>query len=310
VFSKSGDFDNSQSGELYSIDAEGTGTFYLFGRNGDSHTGTHLGGAKQERGSAHMVDPLPLDPEHILVTIARPGSENAFYLAEIDLKTATRRTVSALNYSWYLSEKTTGGLSVIAGHVATDGSGRPRYAIAINFSGKFVELVHSATSDNWQLVDATGTDERTQLLGVNSKGDTAYLIRSEDGCLIARDLNTLKANVVACDEPLTRSNISFARVGGEPIVVSYHGNYPPVFLEPDSFEAKAYRSLQKSFGNQYLRVMSSTPDSHKLIVEVSGNAKPSELYFIDLDAKKAEFLLSKQPGNDAQATPAKAPAAN
>jgi hypothetical protein len=309
VFSKSGDFDNSQSGELYSVDAEGPGTTYLYGRNGDAHTGSHLGGAKQERGLAHMVDPLPLDPDHILAAIARPD-ENAFYLSEIDLHNATRRTVSTLNYSWYLSKKTRGGLSVIAGHVATDGSGRPRYAIAINFSGKFVEVARSAASDNWQLVDETGTDERTELLGVNSKGDTAYLIRSEDGCLMSRDLSTLKANVVTCEEPLTRSNISFQRVGGEPIVVTYHGNHPPVFIEPDSFEAKAYRSLQKSFGNQYLRVMSSTPDSHKLIVEVSGSGKPGELYFIDLDTKKAQFLVSQQPGNDAQAAPAKPSAVN
>ncbi|MDB5969829.1 MAG: peptidase [Hydrocarboniphaga sp.] len=311
VVSKTGDFDDSQSGELYAFDAEGSGTTYLYGRNGDAHTGTHLGGAKQEGGIALMVDPLPLDPNHILVVILR--SEPAFQLAEIDLATATRRTVGSANYSWFRTHRTTGGLRTPAGQIATDDAGRPRYAIAVRPivlkpSDEFVELIPNG--DRWEPVENSGTDEHTELLGVSANGATAYLIRSPDGCLIARDLTNATVRVVACDEPLTRGNIVFARAGGAPIVVGYKGNHPPVFLEPDSFEAKAYRSLQKSFGNQNLRVMSSTPDSHKLIVEVSGKDKPGELYLIDLDAKKAEFLLSKQPGNDAPAEPAKPSAAN
>ena len=293
VFSKEGEFESSLSGELYAIDAVGKQVTYLYGENGNAQTGTHLGGAKVELGSAFVVDPLPSDSEHVLIAMAR--SANAFELDELDVISASRRRVSTIYASYFRQRSTKYGLNIVVGQVATDGKGRPKYAIGVNVNDEMVELVRNHDTDSWQPVPGSHTDERTKLLGVSADGNTAFLITGEDGCLIARDLITKLARALSCDSPLSTESISLQRAGGEPIVVTYEEGRPRnLFLESTSIEAKAYRSLLKSFQDQRVKVLSSTPDSRKLLVEVSSDRNPGDLYVIDLSTMKADYLLAQQ----------------
>lgn len=83
-------------------------------------------------------------------------------------------------------------------------------------------------------------------------------------------------------------------------VVTEAGGPKVQMLDEVSPDAQLYLSLSEAFPKQFVDFSSATLDGKKILVSVSSDRNPGELYLYDRDAKKARFLMRNREWLDTE----------
>jgi len=280
------------TGELYGINADGSGKTYLHGYQGGTGMGTHINGVRKEYAAAYMIDPLPRDPAHALIAVESWRNNVPEYKIQLlDVRNGTKQNLSSINAGYM------GGSSV-----ATDARGHAIYALGMTADLKFNEYLHDLQAETWKLVQENDIHTSMSLAGLSEDSHTVYLFSNQGSdreCLRSRDLLNLELKTLACNDRVDAHGIPMSTENHRPVAVSFEDGLPSIeFIEKDSIDAKAYKTLLKSFTGQRVRVTSKTLDGKRMVVAVNSDRNPGDFYLLDLTKMKAEYLLSARPWID------------
>lgn len=272
---------------LYTVDAETQGVDILVGQDVQAMaTGTHIETKKQEDVAAELVDDLPDDDDHVLVSVQPFNADALPRVEKMDVHSGKRVPVvrSPVRNAVFI----------------TDHHGIVRFAHGYDRSSDRKLFYRAGEASQWLEINderAAGHDEAP--IGFSTDDRIAYLRVEQDkgpDAIVALDLATNKRTLVFRDSYSDPTFVITAgRNPGVPVGVGLIDGKPrTAFFEGGSAEEKLYRSLESAFAGNAVRVVSRTTDSKLVIVLASSDRNPGDFYVYDTVAKKAELVLSRR----------------
>jgi len=273
------------NGELYAINADGSGSTQLFGYRGAESAGSHIKrGAEKRYASAFVIDTIPGDAKNILVqTFDWQNSENAPPSVEtLDVYTGQTRRVG-------VGPKA--GASFVADH-----RGKVRVATAPGDDLNPVMYLRSGDDGEWRVFN----DPKTSKVFVTPR-------------LFARDNRHLYADVSRPGKPDALYRFDLESGSKE---LLYEGGADPgeLLLDPDrldaygvvthdgrtafhvfdanSPQARLALATQKAFPDQVALFGTFANDGKFGLVHVFSDRNPGDFYLFDTQKKNAEYVGS------------------
>lgn len=292
------------TGELYGISADGSKAELLVGfRVQSAGPGTHIHTKKAENVAAFLVDTLPNDDKNVIIRVW-PFSTEPFTRAErMDVYSGRRVPVARA--------------PVRRADFATDNQGVVRFAHGAGSDNVRKLYYRDGDGADWRLIsDEAITGNAESPLGFSKDNRIAYLqVEQDDGpdAVVAYDVATGKREQVLRDEIADPEWIihgldSKGEADAAPVGVGFAAGKPRrSFFDRESSEAKLYTMLEAAFPGEAARITSTTADGKTALVQVSSDRNPGDFYLFRVDAKKADYLLSRRdwfdPDKMAEARP-------
>jgi acetyl esterase/lipase len=272
------------TGELYAVNADGSGAKVLFGfRAGEDHGGTLIKQAAPERASGVLISALRDDPRHALIA-SYPWNESAdgaFPEAyKIDLVEGTKARVASAPMR---------NATFIA-----DNKGVLRLVYGSDADRKRKVFYRAGDGAAWEKVFDEGADKkRMRPIRFNRADDAVYF---ECGGLCRWDVasHELKvlwsgngSEITALED--TFDNLDAFAVRSEP-------SRPALtLLDKSAPEATLLVGLMQQFAGAEVTFSSSSRDGKKAVVLVRSDTDPGSFFLYDAEKKKASFLLARRP---------------
>jgi dipeptidyl aminopeptidase/acylaminoacyl peptidase len=271
------------TGELYAVNADGSGAQLLFGiRAGGNYGATHIAHAGPERAFGTLIAPLRDDPRHALIASYGDGGTTGAYAEayKIDLNDGSKVRVATapMHNARFLA----------------DHKGNIRFAYGIENDQKQRVFYRADDSAEWTRVfDEADDGKRVDPLMFNRAGDAVYF---ECGGICRWDVATRKLETLwpgNDSEPTglvaTLDDLDAFAVRSEP------GRPAVTLLDRTAPEAKLLVALMQQFGGEDVDFTSRTRDGSKAVVSVHGDTDPGAFYLYDAAKKTASFLLARRP---------------
>jgi len=252
-----------------------------------------------------LLDPLVDDPRNVLMSASsarsRTGSNTELVL--VDTVSGSRKTLVSApreNCSIQVDEKKA-----------------PRYAVCFdqkNEKGEYdprTEL-YQYTGSDWKLVNNAQMGGGIQLRVVGSDKDGNIYASQDDGkapaALGTIDRNTGEFQKLFQDPVSEVAGWVESPSDEKPLAVITAAGIPKVHvLAPDHPDTQLYASLADAFPGQLVNFSSASRDGDKIVVSVSSDRNPGELYLFDRDSGQARFLMKARewvnPENSASVRP-------
>ncbi len=286
------------TGELYAVNADGSGDGTLFGYRVSAPTfSSHIARATSQLAYAVLVDRLPDDPRHALIATYAINGANL----------GTRRTMSSAGVYPdvvridVFTGKTTPVTSAPLRNAAilTDHHGRVRFAYGIDVDQQ-MKVWYRPEDGEWTLLlDESREHKRMMPLAFDRKEDKVYFTcggtRNVGGVCVwdvaKRTFSTLWSGSVSGVESLVPSFDDADRVA----IRSMPDRAATTLIDRDAPEAKLLVQLMQQFPGEDVRITSSTPDGSKVVFLVESDVDPGEFFLYDASARKASLLFSRMP---------------
>jgi dipeptidyl aminopeptidase/acylaminoacyl peptidase len=289
IANRDGPLDQKRStGELYAMNADGSRKAYLFGYRGGQQIGSHVARVVKEFAWAHMVDPLPDDPDHALISIwPWHRTESSFPLIElINVHTGQRKRMDVV--------PAYAPIDVVA-----DRAGLPRFAYGMDEKSNYLLFARDKKGEGWKRVELPGgPPESVDLRRVSRDGDSVFLTTHETngrGCLRQYHFETGGLTELYCHDTGHVGQVVFAFDGSRPIALNFESGRPETrFLDATHPDARLLKSLNNNFAGQRVDVVSRTADGNKLVLFVDGDRNPGDYFLFDRGSRTAEYLLSRR----------------
>ncbi|WP_243350646.1 alpha/beta hydrolase family protein [Stenotrophomonas acidaminiphila] len=287
VAEKFGVLDQPQpTGEIYTVKANGGQADLLVGfRVQGNGAGTRIQPKKVEDVAAFLIDGLPGDDRHAVISVWPLMGDEPFTRAErMDVASGRRTTLARA--------------PVRRASFVTDSGGEVRLAYGADVDNASKLYYREATGTEWRLVNDQNASKRIEVpLGFSADNRLAYLqVRGADA---GTD------RIVAWDPASDARTTVLHHPGADPLsIIHRNGTLIPVgaqvmdgrhrnlFFDDASPEARQYRSLEAAFPDQSVRITSSTRDGALLLVRVWSGSSPGDFYLFDVAQKKVEHVVS------------------
>jgi dipeptidyl aminopeptidase/acylaminoacyl peptidase len=287
IAEKFGALDEPQpTGELYAVNADGTGADILVGWRVDGkETGTHIHTKKTEAIAAFVVDDLPDDDKNILIQVW-PFSEDPYTRAEkLDVYSGRRTQLARA--------------PVRRAEFTTDNKGIVRFADGAGTNNLAKLYYRKGDGAEWQLInDESVTGLREHAIGFSVDDKLAYLeVEQASGpnAIVSYDVETGKRAEVLRDDDVDPARIIYRNGTSIPVGAVFQDGKPrTAFFDSASPEARLYRSLEAAFPDEAIAITSQTADGKLALVQVSSDRNPGDFYSFDLAAKKAAHQVSRR----------------
>ena len=291
-----GDADAPEAtGELFGINANGSGQRYLFGQSQASTIGTRLGGPESESGAAFFEAALPDDPDHALVRVLKNTVRTAngrYYdesftpLSRINLQTGKRNEVAPAP------------LRTMQGYFA-DSRGRAFMAAGFGDDSYALKTFWRPGSGEWQPVPIKAAVLTP--LKLSADGQRAYFDAEYEGgrqCLLEWTLpatataSTVPREVICKPTPFLGS----VYFGADDRPYGYYGDDQTgvVLIDGKSADAQTIAALQGQFPGQLVVPAGSSRRHDKLIYHVFSDRNSGEYYLFDAVKQDASFFDATQ----------------
>ena len=281
------------TGELSAINADGTGSRYLFGYRGEDQTGSHLRKAAKVRASATVIDPLADDPNWALIAVNfwDKGADNGYASIErINVKTGFR------------AKQATSPLDGWPRYLA-DHTGELRYVSGEDQNLKHRMYYRTAGAEQWSEVRKDDIRDPYPL-AISRDGSRAYLaVRNESGlqCLYEHLLAPNNFRQLSCDQRSDLRHVVMSFDGKRAIGASFHdSSSPAVLLKSGHPDEATLKAIIQGFAGQQVDVVSTTRDGRQLVLEVSSDQNPGDYYLFDTQQRSAAYLISARVWIDPQ----------
>ncbi|MDO5610800.1 MAG: prolyl oligopeptidase family serine peptidase, partial [Pseudomonadota bacterium] len=286
-------------GELFAVNADSGVVDLLVGaRVANRGPGTRIQPKNPENVAAFLTDKLLNDPRHVVVTVW-PFSKDPFSRAErLDI-TSGRRVLLAR-------------APVTNARFVTDNDSEVRFALGRGSDNVSKLYYRTARGDDWRLLnDEAISGRRETPLGFSADNHTAYLqVEAATGpdAIVAWDVASDQRRELLRNPRVDPYQIVRAFDSDVPVGAIYMDGKPSaVFFDDNSREARTYRALAAAFPGQLVRVTSVTADGKTALVEASSDRNPGDFYLFEINARKADLLMSRsswiEPDRMAQTRP-------
>jgi dipeptidyl aminopeptidase/acylaminoacyl peptidase len=275
------------TGEWYAVDANGEKprTLVEYGTLGATAKAKQVSFSE----SFSLLEALPENNQNVIMQV-RSGISAEKFLTEavlLDTYSGRRKVLSKApkeNCNIILDAKNEPRFSVCSDSKADDGSFEENS-----------ELYRRESAGNWVLVNKSkATGQLISVLGA-----------SEDGKIYATSDDRKKPAAFGYLDPVTGvfksefqdpvADISDYLIATDRStifgVVTEAGAPKVHLLDEQSADAQLYVSLSEAFPKQYVDFSSATLDGKQILVSVSSDKNPGELYLYDRSTKKARFLI-------------------
>ncbi len=274
------------TGDWYAVNADGSQARTLMSYSA-------AGNAKEIsfHDSYSLLEPLPDDASKILMTSANAASTS---VVSVDTMTGQRRTLTRIgkpDCSFALNAARDPSLAV-----CSDDRGAGN-TFEIN-----TELYRVDGGGHWNLLSASKSGGmRIQVL--DTAPDGRVYAEADDGEHPAAfgqlDPVTGEFKKIYQDAAADPDRFIVASDGHTILGVVTQAGLPHVELvDATSPDTKLYASLANSFPGQFVDFSSATRDGKKIVVSVSSDRNPGELYLYDRDTGNARFLIRNRMALD------------
>lgn len=287
------------TGELYAMNADGGQADILVGqRVQGAGLGTKIQPKKVESIAAFLIDALPDDDKHVLISVSPFNNDPYTRVDKMDVYTGRRVQVARAPVR---------NASFIA-----DNDGIVRFA-----HGAGSDLVNKlyyrdGNGAEWRLInDEKATGRAESPIGFSADNRTAYLRVEQDqgpDAIVALDVASGDRKQALRDDNTDPLRVIYRPGTSVPVgVVLMDGKPRTAFFEDGSDVARLYRSLEAAFQGEAPFITSSTADGRLTLVQVFSDRNPGDFYVFDTVAKKAEHVISRRdwfdPGDMAEMRP-------
>jgi dipeptidyl aminopeptidase/acylaminoacyl peptidase len=296
---KFGALDNPQyTGNLYAMNADGTGKDILVGQDVDvMTTGSHIQTKKAEMVAAFLLDGLPADDRNVLISVSGFQGDSYSRVEKMDVYSGRRVPVarSPVRNASYV----------------TDANGIVRFASGSEMDNNHKLFYRAVGNTDWtrtadwkEINDETANGHIEIPLGFSADGQVAYLqVEQPDGpdAIVAYDTRDGSRKTVLRDDDSDPSAIIRAMGSGYPTPVGAFvadGKPRTAFFDDASPEARLYRSLEAAFPGNRVQITSKTTDGKLALVQVSSDRDPGEFFLFDTVNKKADYMLARREWQD------------
>lgn len=274
-----------QTGELYAINADGSGADILIGqRVQGAGLGTHIQPKKVDQVAAFVVDDLPADEKSIVVSVM-PFSADPYTRAErLDVYSGRRATLARA--------------PVRNADFVTDNQGIVRFATGFGVDNLRKLYYRAGDGKDWQLVGDEAVSGRKEIpIGFSADDLTAYLeVEQMEGpnAIVAFDIPTQQRREVLRDDDVDPARYIYRNGTSIPVGAFFMDGRPRTqFFDAASPEARLQKSLEAAFPGHGVRITSQTDDGTLALVQVWSDRNPGDFYLFDTVNKKADYLLSR-----------------
>jgi dipeptidyl aminopeptidase/acylaminoacyl peptidase len=274
------------TGNLYAVNAAAGSVDILVGQDVQAmSTGTHIQTKKQEQVAADLVDDLPGDDDHVLISLQPFNADAYSWVEKMDVHSGKRSLV-------------------VRGPVrnatfASDHAGVVRFAHGYERSLDEKLFYRAGDGAPWEEINdelANGRDEWP--IGFSPDNRIAYLqVEQATGpnAIIAMDAATKKQTQVFRDASSDPFTILSADNGvGGPIGVRLMDGKPRTAFFAGAAQEKLYRSLESAFAGSTVHITSTTTDGKLALLAVNSDRNPGDFYLFDTVAKKADLVMSRR----------------
>jgi acetyl esterase/lipase len=286
------------TGELYAVNADGTGGAILFGARMGGQGATHIAHGVRRLAYGDLVDELPDNPRQALIaSYAANGAASGFRrgtsssgvfpeVFRIDLYNGTTYpvTTSPLRNAQFL----------------TDNHSVVRFAYGVDVDQAMKVWYRAGDGKAWELVlDENVTHAPHVPLAFNRNEDAVYFDcegahRVGGICLWnirTRAMTPLWSGTEVGASELVRSFDSKDIVA----VRSMPDRVTTTLLQKDGPEAKVLLSLMQQFPGHDVQIASRTQDGRKVVIRIESDVDPGQFYLYDAGSDKLTFLLARRP---------------
>lgn len=290
------DKDLHPTGELFAVNIDGSKHVKIF-RFGDRNKQQESSNMKVQRGlrgTFSILDTLPNDPKHILLTFYqyklyadawRPSVTASPVVYKINTRNGKRRKVTVLPIK---------GPNVRA---LTDENNEVRFAMGVDESGKLKVFYRESNDDDWENFQLNGFENSNPYprsftndnqgiyfsADVDNKTDALFLLDFKSK-KVEKIYQNKDVDIYSYIYDYKRKNI--IAVNTENPLPSYH------YLNDEDAKAKIHKKLRKAFAGHDIYITSSSEKGDKLIVRVSSDKNAGDFYLLDTKTFEATYLSS------------------
>jgi dipeptidyl aminopeptidase/acylaminoacyl peptidase len=277
----------SSAGELLSINPERADARFIYGyRVGRDQYGSHIKRAETAWASAHLVDTLRHDDQHVLIETRQweDVGDTQTWLAKLDVYTGLKADVASS--------------PVANARFLTDENGEPRLAYALAGDARLRFFLRD-TQGAWRPVQG--------LPGLRPQSDP-WSFRASDGTLSVVEPvpGGFDLVEVAIDSgsrrPISRTKVAEPSAvltdwaTGKVVAVESHPDLPDWQVVDASHPlAQVLDGLLDASPGQHVRLVSRTEDQKKAVAWVYGDRQPGRLLLVDVAKRTAEVVAETRP---------------
>ncbi|ALO43682.1 alpha/beta hydrolase family protein [Pseudoalteromonas phenolica] len=277
-------------GEIFGIDADGSGGKYLVGYQGEMQTGSRLKKATPLYGTSYILDPLVNDEKHMLVyTIPWSASkEPTTVVYRVNVKTGVRKRI-------------TRSPSRMAAFL-TDNQGHVRVSLSTDDYINQTIHIRDNDKDDWREFKLNANLTDISLHAFDGSGKKIYITASESGeaeGVFELNLGSGKVKKLLQDEEVSPKKLWVDNVNHELFAVELEPGYPTyAFVDNTAKMTQRLKDLIQSLPGEQIHLVSTTVDATKSIVLARSDINPGTYYLYHADKNQLQFLFNTKEGID------------
>jgi dipeptidyl aminopeptidase/acylaminoacyl peptidase len=273
------------TGELYAVNADGTGAKMLFAAVDSDEQGTLTSLHGTHYRFAELIDTLPNDDDHILVAITTFTVNPVTQVARMDVRNG--RTTPVAN------------APLRRARFITDAQGQVRFAVGLDKENFSHLLYREDDKSDWQTLNNEKTSGHVEWApGMSTDGKTAYLLVEQStgpDIIVALDPASGERHTLLADPSVDPEMILFSAKGNVPVGASYLSDRRRVrFFDESSKDAIKQRTLEAAFPGESVVITSRTSDDQLLVFDVSSDRNPGDFYLYNNETHAADGIFSRR----------------
>lgn len=273
-------------GELFAVNLDGKRDEMIYGyRAGEQQVGSRLARKEGDRGHAQVVNLLPDDDKHILISV-KPWSVAGL----------SKRTIHKLNIYTGKMSSVLATTPLETSYLVSTDEGKPIIAVGIN--EEYEKSVYKYNDGAFEDISEKGLGEGFNIVGMDDTGENILFVDNEE----TNTTSLYSMNLASSEKALIYNNPNvdisgFATTSDEmtPLAIALDDGYPSyVLLDSDSDEREIYEYLFSVFKGYSITLTSSDEDGEKFIVFASNELTPGDYYMFTKKGKKLRLLFSNK----------------
>lgn len=276
----------SSIGELYAVNVDGKQSMLLASPYGVNERVGIVSEIKSTFDqSVYMLDPLDGDDRNILVSAIPIASDPYIRIEKMDIYNRNRIRIA--------------DVPVRRANFKSDQNGEVRFAVGADTDNLSKLYYRDARGQEWRLLnDEKVSKQRRYPLGFSADGALAYLqVERNSGpdIIVSWDPASGQEVELLRDDVVDPYYILYDMDGKTPIGASYmRENVVNRFFDENARTARFYRSLEKAFNGDALRMTSATRDGRLVLLYVWSDRNNGDYFLFDTQTRKADRIFSRR----------------
>jgi dipeptidyl aminopeptidase/acylaminoacyl peptidase len=283
-----------RTGELYALDIGASRIRKVFGAKAPTGMVSSYGWTGPHE-MATLIDPLPDEPDHVLIATWPQGYDPLTRIERLNVVTGGRTRVASA--------------PTRRADFTIDARGVVRFAEGWDSENHSQLYYREHDKAEWELINDQRTSGRAvSALGLSVDGTTAYLRRDRDDgpdVIETWDPRTKTGKPLLADPVVDPYSLIHDRDGRTPIGARYmHDGVRTRFFDDNLATARMRRSLEKALPGSAVSVTSFTRDGKVALLHVSNDRMPGDYALYNTETRTVSGIFAQREWFDPQRTAA------